>query len=82
MKRAGLPWSKTAGKVLVRPGKLAIWAGYTHHGKTQMVKQLMLHAIGQSEKALVASMEEEVLDVWKDMARLACANQEPITEGD
>jgi twinkle protein len=72
------PWTKTAGKVLVRPGKLVIWAGYTHHGKTQMVKQLMLHAIGQSEKALVASMEEEVLDVWKDMARLACANQEPM----
>jgi twinkle protein len=72
-----LPWDKTRGKVLIRPGKLAVWAGWTHHGKTQMVKQLMLHAIAQSERPLVASMEEEVTDVWCDMATMACANQSP-----
>lgn len=72
-----LPWSKTEGKVLIRPGKLCIWAGWTHHGKTQMVKQLMLHAISNSEKTLVASMEEEVVDVWTDMATMACGNGEP-----
>lgn len=72
-----LPWPKTDGKVLIRPGKLVVWAGWTHHGKTQMAKQLMLHAIGKDEKALVASMEEEVLDVWKDMAVMACASHEP-----
>lgn len=72
-----LPWPKTDGKVLIRPGKLVVWAGWTHHGKTQMVKQLMLHAIKGGEKALVASLEEEVLDVWKDMAVMACASSEP-----
>lgn len=72
-----LPWPKTEGRVLLRPGKLAVWAGWTHHGKTQIVKQLMLHGIKHGEKVLVASMEEEVLDVWKDMAVMACGSQEP-----
>ena len=72
-----LPWQKTNGRVLVRPGKLAVWAGWTHHGKTQMVKQLMLHGIRNGEKPLIASMEEDVLDVWKDMAVMACGDQEP-----
>lgn len=72
-----LPWEKAEGRVLIRPGKLCIWAGWTHHGKTQLVKQLMLHAITRSEKPLVASMEEEVLDVWTDLATMACGSQEP-----
>ena len=72
-----LPWVKVRNDVLIRPGKLAIWAGWTHHGKTQMVKQLMLHGISTSEKCLVASMEEEVVDVWADMATIACGAQEP-----
>lgn len=74
-----LPWAKLESKVLVRPGKLAVWAGWTHHGKTQMVKQAMLGAIQQGEKPLVASMEEEVVDVWSDMAAMACGTTEPST---
>lgn len=72
-----LPWEKTQGKVLIRPAKLAVWAGWTHHGKTQMVKQVMLHAIKQSECVLIASMEEEVSDVYCDMAATACADPQP-----
>jgi twinkle protein len=72
-----LPWDKTHGKVLMRPGKLAVWAGWTHHGKTQMVKQAMLAAIQQSEKPLIASMEEEVVDVYCDLAVMACADSQP-----
>jgi len=72
-----LPWEKTKGKVLIRPAKLAVWAGWTHHGKTQMVKQVMLSAIQQSERVLIASMEEEVVDVYSDMAVMACGTQQP-----
>jgi twinkle protein len=72
-----LPWEKTHGKVLIRPGKLCVWAGWTHHGKTQMVKQVMLGAVHQSERALIASMEEEVVDVYCDMAVMACAQSQP-----
>jgi twinkle protein len=72
-----LPWPKTHGRVLLRPGKVAVWAGWTHHGKTQMVKQVMLHGVSNSERVLIASMEEEVTDVYCDMAVMACGSQEP-----
>ena len=72
-----LPWEKARGKVLVRPGKLCVWAGWSRHGKTQLLKQLMLHAIRDSEKVVIASMEEEVLEVWKDMAWVACRERNP-----
>jgi len=72
-----LPWPKTHGKVLVRPAKLAVWAGWTHHGKTQMVKQAMLGAVQQSERVLIASMEEEVVDVYCDLAMMACGEAQP-----
>lgn len=72
-----LPWEKTSGKVLIRSGKLVIWAGWSRHGKTQILKQLMLHGIKNGEKPLIASMEEEVLEVWKDMAWVACGERNP-----
>lgn len=72
-----LPWEKTKGKVLIRPGKLCIWAGWTHHGKTQLVKLLMLHAVKNDQRPLIASMEEEVVDVWTDMAVMACGKEQP-----
>lgn len=72
-----LPWQKTHSNVVLRPGKLAVWAGWTHHGKTAMLKQLMLHGIKESERPLIASMEEEVLDVWEDLGKMACGREDP-----
>jgi twinkle protein len=72
-----LPWDKTKSKVLIRPGKLVVWAGWSRHGKTQLVKQLMLHGILNGERPMIASMEEEVLEVWKDMAWIACGEGTP-----
>lgn len=72
-----LPWEKTIGKVFVRKGTLILWAGWSRHGKTRMLKQVMLHAIRSGEKPLIASMEEEVRAVFKDMARMACGDQDP-----
>jgi hypothetical protein len=73
---ASLGTRRTA-KCLIRPAKLAVWAGWTHHGKTQLVKQVMLGAVQQSERVLIASMEEEVVDVYCDMAVMACGVQQP-----
>jgi len=72
-----LPWEKTNGKVLIRAGKLVVWAGWSRHGKTQLLKQLMLHGIRNGERPLIASMEEEVLEVWKDLAWIACREKQP-----
>ena len=72
-----LPWSRTHGQVLMRPGKLAVWTGWSHHGKSALLKQIMLHAIFRGEKVLIASMEEEIGEVWRDMARLYSGVSEP-----
>lgn len=71
------PWHKTRDKVRFRPGKLSIWTGWSRHGKTQMLKQIMLHGMSEGERVLFCSMEEEVIDVWKDMAWIACQKPDP-----
>lgn len=72
-----LPWEKTHSKVKIRRGKLALWVGWSHHGKSQILKQLMLHAIATGERVCIASMEEEVLTVWEDMGKMACGSDRP-----
>lgn len=72
-----LPWSKTHGKVLIRDGKLALWAGWSRHGKTRMLKQVMLDAIRQERKVLIASMEEEIMEVWIDLCTMFAGTDTP-----
>lgn len=72
-----LPWDKTDGRVLIRPGKVAVWSGWSHHGKTAMLKQVMLHAIASGERVLIASMEEEPHDLWTDLAHVYCGVTDP-----
>lgn len=72
-----LPWDKTSGKVLIRPGKVAVWSGWSFHGKSTMLKQVMLSALFQGEKVLIASMEEDMGDVWRDLAIMYAGGLEP-----
>lgn len=72
-----LPWPKARDKVLIKPAKLALWVGWSHHGKSQMCKQIMCHAISQGAKVCIASMEEEIKQIWCDMARLSLGEKEP-----
>lgn len=72
-----LPWEKAQGKVLIRPGKLALWCGWSFHGKSQMLKHVMTHALSLSERVCIASMEEEVVEIWKAMAQIATGVAEP-----
>ena len=52
-----LPWSKTHGKVRLRPGEVSVWAGYNGSGKSLLLGQLMLSAMGQGGTVCIASME-------------------------
>lgn len=71
------PWNKTKGRVLIKPGKLCVWTGWSHHGKTALLKMLHLYGIKYGQRPLICSLEEEVRDVWHDMAILACGTDEP-----
>lgn len=72
-----LPWEKAAGKVRIARGKVVVWCGWSRHGKTNMAKQVMLHAIAEDERVCIASMEEEMRDVWEDMGYMACGGDKP-----
>jgi twinkle protein len=72
-----LPWEKTHNNVVMKPGDLIVWAGWSRHGKTRMLKQVMLHAIANGERPFIASMEENVMRVWEDLAKMACRTMEP-----
>ena len=59
-----LPWEKAKGLVKIEPGNLAVWAGWSRHGKSRLLKQVMLHAMSEGEKVCIASMDEKILKVW------------------
>lgn len=72
-----LPWTKTHGNVVLRPGKVSLWTGITHHGKTTVLKNVMNHAMTMGEKVCFCSMEEEIPEALEDMTRQAAGNAEP-----
>lgn len=72
-----LPWAKVHDKVLLRPGKVSIVTGITHHGKTQLLKQLILHGIKNGERACIASMEETPEETLLDIVRMGMCKKIP-----
>lgn len=72
-----LPWEKSKSLVKIEPGNLAVWSGWSRHGKSQLLKQLMLHAMSEGEKVCIASMEEKILKIWQEMGRVGCGDRAP-----
>jgi twinkle protein len=72
-----LPWSGTEGCVRFQPGKVSVWSGPSFNGKTAFLRQLMLHAIKQGEKALFISLEEEPDEVWREFTCMAAGVRAP-----
>lgn len=66
---ATLPWAKTHNTVRLREGKVSVWAGVTHHGKTQLLKHVVLHLMRLGQPACMASLEELPEETFADMAR-------------
>lgn len=73
-----LPWPKWRENVRFQPGKVSLWGGYTHHGKTAILKQLMLSGIASgAQRVCIASMEETPSEALFDMACMALHSQNP-----
>ena len=69
-----LPWAKVSGHVRLRKGKVSIWAGLTHHGKTTVLKQICMHLAKCGEKVCIASLEEFPEETFADLVRMAVGN--------
>lgn len=68
-----LPFDGIGRMVRFPPGQVTLWGGYTHHGKTKFLKQVMLEAMSMGEAVCIASMEESPEETLYDMA--CCALQ-------
>lgn len=54
----GLPWDEHKDYVKLRPGKVSLWTGVTHHGKSTCLSHAMVHAIAAGERVCIWSGEE------------------------
>lgn len=52
-----LPWKKLKDKIKIKPGELSIWTGWSGHGKSLTLGQVMLAGACQGEKVCIASLE-------------------------
>lgn len=73
-----LPWSKTHGKVALRPGEVSVWAGINGHGKSQLLGQVAAWCM--NKKWLIASMEMLPEATLARMLRQATGTDKPTDE--
>ena len=66
-----LPFGKSEDRVRLRRGKLSVWGGINHHGKTWMLKQVALNAIRCGETVGFASLEETPEETLADLLQLS-----------
>lgn len=73
-----LPWEDQRQRLTFMPGKVSIWSGPSFAGKTALLRQLMLHAITQTNRrALFISLEEEPDEVWREFTCMAAHTRSP-----
>lgn len=73
-----LPWEDQRQRLSFMPGKVSIWSGPSFAGKTALLRQLMLHAITQTNRrALFISLEEEPDEVWREFTCMAAHTRTP-----
>jgi twinkle protein len=75
-----LPWSRWHNNVRFPRGQVTIWGGFTHHGKTHMLKQLMCWAIKHNEPVAIASFEERPGVTLFHLCRIATQSRQPNEE--
>ena len=71
------PWEKARGKVLFRPDELSVWTGINGHGKSQVLGQVILHAIKGGALVCVASLELKPKRLLMRLTRQAAALSNP-----
>jgi len=77
-----LPWPGLETQVRLRGGKLSLWAGINHHGKTAMLKLLALHLARAGQRVCIASLEESPEETMADMVQLALPDENVLEHDD
>ena len=63
------------------PGGYTIWTGQPGAGKTTLLRQLACHLMARDRKVMVASLEEQPIDVFYRHAMVALATEDPSQAG-
>jgi KaiC/GvpD/RAD55 family RecA-like ATPase len=53
------------------PGRWTVWAGPTHHGKTQFLRFVMTHGMKKGYRVLFASLEDDPEDIVYEFCAMA-----------
>ncbi|THF64338.1 AAA family ATPase [Pseudothauera rhizosphaerae] len=72
-----LPWDRTDGKLLFRPGEVTLWAGYNGHGKSLALGQFAVGLVAQASTCCVASLEMKPVVTLARMCRQAFGTSKP-----
>lgn len=73
----GLPWAKLDGLVLLRPGEVSLFGGYSGHMKSTITSQIGMSAMRQGLRVGVASLELMAEDVIEQYAEMGAARERP-----
>jgi twinkle protein len=71
------PWDKAHDVLRFEPGRWTIWSGATFSGKTQLLRQIALHAAKVGQPVLFMSLEEEARTVRREFAFMAAHTRTP-----
>lgn len=51
------PWGKVSHNLMFRPSELTVWSGFSSHGKSLVLNQVILHGISTGERSCIGSFE-------------------------
>lgn len=74
------PWPKMHDLLRFRRGELTIWTGFSKHGKTTLLNQVILSGMEQGERACIASLEIKPRKLLKRMTKQATGAGLPRVE--
>lgn len=75
-----LPFPVMGDKVRLRASELSIWAGYSGHGKSMLLSQVMISAAEQGDRVCIASLEMKASKTIKRMVRQITGSQTPTPD--
>ena len=73
-----LPWSRTHRLFALRPGEVSLWFGFSGHGKSLVLGQVMESAAAQGERVCIASFEMRPRKTLARMARQFADSSNPM----
>jgi twinkle protein len=71
------PWGKIGDKLMFRPCEITIWSGFSSHGKSLVLNQIVIHALTQGELSCIGSFEMPVPVTLQRMVRQLTCQEVP-----